>query len=588
MKFIIFLIMIVPLYAAPIDTSLYEGEGILNYYQKIEKDINSSISQQLKSKKTIALERSTLAKLKELYNIKDEIKSFKILDLSQKEISQERYFDALTCIAKLKSEINRLQTKGKDIQQKLFSLKNDIEKTLPNDDNHTLLGNQLQYAFYKISQDKITKSLLLYTKLFHKEFHKFQSALPRVHFQTDSAKKLIQISAKKIDVIHDKNILLTIDKDSEAKRGQKAQKKIFHQEKIIQKETDSALSKKLKAQILLSLKWLKENNQKAFLHTTDTIDHDFETLSPLQKERYNTMLELLMAFGDKHFDTTSVTLASTELGINYIKDSALKIINKTLFVYEEKAFSIKTIITFVSVLIMGFLLASIYKKIVDSFRKTRRIKSLSIARLIANSGYYLIMLSTFFIALQSIGLDMHTIFVVIGAILLWLALGLQGFISNYAMGILIKIDRSIRIGDHIELDKDTVGDVDDMDFRSITIQNSDQVRITIPNSRFIGGSFINHTLEDNCRRIHIAFSADKNIPHQIVQNTILEALQQSSVNHIRDSRKQAQVILTDINRKITRYALYVWVRQQDSHDMPVEKSKFLEIIHKSLRTLQTV
>jgi len=202
--------------------------------------------------------------------------------------------------------------------------------------------------------------------------------------------------------------------------------------------------------------------------------------------------------------------------------------------------------------------------------------------MMANSGYYIIILTTFFIALKTIGLDMHTIFLVIGAMLLWLAFGLQSFISNYAIGMLLKIDRSIRIGDHIELDPKTVGDVDDMDFRSVTIRSSDGVRTTIPNSRFISGTFINHSLEGECRRLEVRFSANKTIPHALLEAKILKALDKSDIRYYNDSAHKPQVVIVDINRKIVRYALLVWVKKEMTYDMTLARSRFLKLIHKTL------
>ncbi len=585
-KLLLLLLIISSSFSAQIDSTLFKGENIAKYFQKVEKTINSKINQKLKNKETITLEKSTLNKLKQLYAIKDEIKPFEVISLDKTHLKEGRYLKALFMLTSLQNEITRLETKEKDVQQKLFELKSNIEKTLPQDANKSLLNNQLQYAFYKISQEKILKSLTLYSQLFTQEFEKFQNALPRVTFKEKIAKNIIKHTDKKIDAIKNKNLLLTIDKDSEAQRDTKAQQEIVSKEKSIQKETDVALIKKNKAQILLALKCLKEKNQTEFLEVTESIEGDFEALSKEQKEHYTTLLELILRFGDKHFDDASVALASTEVGFNYIKNNAQLLANKTLFVYQDKAFSIKTIMTFLLIIMIGFIIAKLYKNIVDKYRKKNRIKSLSAARLIANSGYYLIILITFFTALATIGLDMHTIFVVVGAILLWLALGLQGFISNYAMGILIKIDRSIRIGDHVELNEQIVGSVDDMDFRSITIQTGDQVRYIIPNSRFISGEFINHSLEDNVRRLHIPFSVDKSLSHEEVEQSVLETLKMSDVPHLQTALHRAQVIIIDINRKITRYNLLVWIKQQDNHDMPVVKSQFLKLIQKSLASLQ--
>jgi small-conductance mechanosensitive channel len=582
-KFILLFLIITSSFSAEINKALYEGDNIHLQFQKIEKDINSSIAQKFKNSEVTLLERSTLKKLKQLYDIKDEIKIFETVTLSKKSITEQEYLAALFLLSNLQQEIKRLQNKKKDIQEKLFLLKDDIQNTVPNESNHSLLAQQMQYAFYKLSQDKISKSLKLYLKLFENEFKLFESALPRVDFKELSSKKIIKNVDSKINLLKDKNLLLSIDKDSEALTDEKAQKIIIKKEKKIQEETDTTIIKKLQAEILLSLKWLKEEKQEPFLYAIEIIENDIKLLSKEEKEKFSSIAELLLTLEENKFDTSSAAMASTQIGLKYITDGALSFINKTLFVYEEKAFSLKTILTFIIFIIVGSIIAKIYKNIVDRFRKSNRIKSLSAARMIANSGYYIIILSTFFFALKSIGLNLHTIFIIIGAILVWIALGLQGFISNYAMGILMKIDRSIRIGDLVELDSDMIGCVDDMDFRSVTILTGDQTRITIPNSRFITETFINHSLEDHIKRFHILFSADNKIDNNVVQKVVLDALKKSEIPHINTAEKSPKVIIIDVNRKIVRYALLVWIDQHGGYDIPVEKSAFLALIHHSLK-----
>ncbi len=580
--FILAILIATSSYCAKIDSSLFVGENVSSYFQKVGKDINSTMTQKLKTKETIELERATLKKLKQIYFVKNDIKTFKTITFDEKIIDEDLYLKAFYLLGDLHVEINRLQIKKKDIQKKLFALKNIIEKSIQNEENGSLLNNQLQYAFYKISQEKVTKSLKVYTKIFEKEFSKFQKSLPKVILRAMVAKTIIKHTEKEIDSINQKKLLLKIDKDSEALRGIREQKEIITKEKNIQEETDLVVNKKTKAQILLCFKWLKERNQKEFLIATKNMESSFETLSQIQKDRLSTLLEILITFRNKHFNKTAMAIASTKQSLSYAQNSVNSIINKTLFVYEEKAFSIKTIMTFILILFVGMIIAKLYKNIVDIFRKKNRIKSLSTARRVANSGYYLIILGSFFFALNTVGLDTNTIFIIIGAILLWLALGLQGFISNYAMGILIKIDRSIRIGDHVELDNQIAGVVDDMDLRSITIQTSDFTRITIPNSRFISGEFINHSIEDSIRRIHVPFSVDKNFTLEVIEKKVLQALDKSDIHYLKTVNKKAEVIITDINRRIVRYSLLVWVKQKNTHDISLVKSSFLSIIQKSL------
>jgi|GEM_PF-2765051 len=586
MKIVIFLLLLITYtFSATIDKAFFEGDNVLKYYESIEKELNSTIRQKLKDPKIIELERSTLQKLKKLQTLKPETKSFPFSDLSKMEtINANVYLNTLYTLAKLSVEIKHLQTKEKEFQEKLFELKNTIEKEVEtNGGQSTLLSDQMQYAFYKISKEKLSKTLSLYQALYEKEFGKFQKALSRVHFaRKTQAKKIIDKTNRQIQSLEKKDILLTIDKDSEVLHPENPPKKIEETKKRLQEETQAVLSKKMRTYILLALQYLQQNNQKEYLHTMELLDEDIQKLSGEEKEILQSAVELILQLGEQHSDTTSVAIASTQIGLQNIIQNLDHYLNKTLFVYEEKAFSIKTILIFAFILAIGFIVAKIYKNFVDKFRKTNRIKSLSTARMVANSGYYIIILATFFIALKTIGLDMHTIFIVIGAILLWLAFGLQSFISNYAIGTLLRIDRSIRIGDHIELDPNTVGDVDDMDFRSITIRSSDNTRTTIPNSRFISGTFINHTLEGVSRRLHVHFSAGKYIPHEEIEQKILSALHESDLPHLDTEDKKAQVAILDINRKIVRYALLVWVPKELTYDMTLAQSMYLKLIHSAL------
>ncbi len=586
MQIFIFLLLTISLsFSSQIDTRLFKGENVDNYLKQIEKDINSTISKKLKTAQMISDEKATLEKLKKIYSVKDEIKPFKTAVFEKKSISQEKYLKAFYNISELKTEIQRLEEKELTIQQKLFEIKTVIEKTLKNSTEQSLLLNQMQYAFYKISQEKISKSLTIYRALFKNEFKNFKNALPHVVFKESSTKKILKNIDNKIDKLKNQNLLLEIDKDSEALRDEKTEKKLIKEEKSIQEKRDIITIKKLDAKILLALKWLKDKNEDKFLESLESIDDVLKTLSKERQQTFEVMLTLLMNFADKHFGSTTVALSMTELGLKNSTNELSHFFNKTLFIYQEKAFSIKTIFTFFFLIFIGFLIAKLYKNFIQKFRKSNRIKSLSTARMVANSGYYIIILITFFIALRTIGLNMHTIFLLLGALLVWIALGLQGFISNYAMGILMKIDRSIRIGDHIELDAQTIGRVDDMDFRSVVILTGDHTRVVIPNSRFINGSFINHSLEDPLKRLHITFSVNKSIDYHLVEKTILDDLDSSELVHIKTKDKRAKVIIIDINRKIVRYSLLVWVNYHNKYDMPVEKSHFFTLIHQSLKKI---
>jgi len=244
----------------------------------------------------------------------------------------------------------------------------------------------MQYAFYKISIEKINKTLQLYQELFNKEFDTFQSALPRVRFkQIRHAKKIIEHTEQKIDTLEKKDLVMKIEKDSEVPRTPTEKKKIIQESEKIRQATEAAIKKRLETQIILALKSIRQNNQKTFFKTMEAIENDIAKLDKAHRKPYISISKLLLDFGEKRFDTTSMAIASTQIGFQNILDSIRNFTDKTLFVYEEKAFSIRTVFIFAVILFIGLFIAKIYKNFVDSFRRTNRIKSLSLARMITVS-----------------------------------------------------------------------------------------------------------------------------------------------------------------------------------------------------------
>ena len=570
------------LFAAPIDKSFFEGDDLLRYYQKIAHEIDSPLHRKLKDPKIVELERSTLQKLIDLQKLHETDEPVPLIRFApNRPVTPESYLEAFTHLRDILIKIETIEAKTKSFQEKLFELKNRIEKAVDDKSpDNTLLSDQMQYAFYKISKEKLAKKHKLYDALFTKEFDKLLKALPQVRFpEISKLKNALAKYDKALETLEKKNKILTIDKDSELLHPSAKKQNNTQSEETLETQSRRIYRQKLQTEILLALYHLQEGKKTDFIQILTQIDTDRKQFPKTLQKPFQATVTLLQKTANTLLPATDVALASTEIGLKNTLKTLDQYINKTLFVYEEKAFSIKTVLTFLLILFIGSIVAKIYKNFVDRFRRTNRIKSLSTARMLANSGYYLIILITFFVALRTVGLDIHTIFVILGAILLWLAFGLQSFISNYAVGILLRIDRSIRIGDHVELDPQTVGDVDDMNFRSVTIRASDNTRTIVPNSRFISTTFINHTLEGVNRRLQVAFSMEKHIPFQTIETKILDALQKSDLPHLNTPDRKPQIAILDINRHIVRYALLVWVPKTFTYDMTLAQSHYKKLIH---------
>lgn len=111
----------------------------------------------------------------------------------------------------------------------------------------------------------------------------------------------------------------------------------------------------------------------------------------------------------------------------------------------------------------------------------------------------------FILLLQIIGIPLTALAVFGGAVGVGLGFGLQSIASNFISGIIILLDKSITIGDYIELEDGRGGVIREMSMRSATLETYDGKDIMVPNETFITSSFTNWTHHDPEQRYDIRF-----------------------------------------------------------------------------------
>lgn len=228
------------------------------------------------------------------------------------------------------------------------------------------------------------------------------------------------------------------------------------------------------------------------------------------------------------------------------------------------------------------MLAAFYKrKIMDLV--TREKLSYSSAKMISSAGYYTLVFITLLIALKTIGLDLSNLGLIAGALSIGIGFGLQTVVSNLAAGIILMFERTIRIGDYIEVTDTIRGTVSDMKMRSTTVTTNDNIDIIIPNSSFIQNNVINWTLENDIRRIHIPFSVAYGTPNEKVEKVILEELKDANITYVSKPLKYTPIVwMTAMGSSSVDYELVVWIKGQSTLKPSGTKSDFLKFIYAAL------
>lgn len=112
----------------------------------------------------------------------------------------------------------------------------------------------------------------------------------------------------------------------------------------------------------------------------------------------------------------------------------------------------------------------------------------------------------FLLLLQVMGINLTALAVFGGALGVGLGFGLQQIASNFVSGIIILLDRSITIGDFIELEDGRAGKIRELSMRSATVETYDGKDVMVPNETFITTTFTNWTKNNQKQRYPINFS----------------------------------------------------------------------------------
>lgn len=115
------------------------------------------------------------------------------------------------------------------------------------------------------------------------------------------------------------------------------------------------------------------------------------------------------------------------------------------------------------------------------------------------------------------GFDLHTLSLVIGGIGFGIGFGLRNIADNFVSGVILLIERPIKVGDRIQLG-DVYGDVIEIRARSTTVRTNDNIHIIVPNSEFISGKVTNITHNDNRVRFRIPVGVHyQSDPHHVAK-----------------------------------------------------------------------
>lgn len=173
---------------------------------------------------------------------------------------------------------------------------------------------------------------------------------------------------------------------------------------------------------------------------------------------------------------------------------------------------------------------------------------------IASVLRYLVLVLGMVLILQNVGINLSALGVVAGAVGVGVGFGLQNIVSNFISGLIVMLERPIKVGDRIEVGA-IEGVVREISARRTTLVTADNVAVLIPNQRFILENVVNSAYLHEPVRLRVTASLVSETDTALLEGLLLQAAQDHP--HVL-ATPSPQVLLRSLGGAARQVELAVW------------------------------
>ncbi|MEN7549894.1 mechanosensitive ion channel family protein [Rapidithrix thailandica] len=206
------------------------------------------------------------------------------------------------------------------------------------------------------------------------------------------------------------------------------------------------------------------------------------------------------------------------------------------------------------------------------------IDNVTIRRLFSILLYYFVVIEGILITLNILNLDETVTSLLAGAgiIGLGLSFAFQNIATNIISGIIIAVERPLRVGDLIEINE-YMGVVKQIDLRVVHLKTFDGQIVLIPSKEIIENPFTNfHSTPGRKVKLEVGVSYAENL--EFVQNVVRNTLMDLPYITYKDDML---INYTTFNESSIDFEVYFWINSNHQADYLMAKNKAIIEIKKA-------
>lgn len=173
-------------------------------------------------------------------------------------------------------------------------------------------------------------------------------------------------------------------------------------------------------------------------------------------------------------------------------------------------------------LFISWLLQRILDEEIYPRKKVERGVGISINRLI----HYAFVVVGVVVGFSTLGIGLQNLTVIVGAFGIGIGFGLQNIVNNFASGLILLFERSIKVGDIVQI-RGEWGVIKNLGLRATIVETFDRSEMIVPNSDLVSITVTNWTLSDRQTRLIVSVGVAYGTDVQKVTSILLRIAQEN-------------------------------------------------------------
>ncbi|AQX86668.1 mechanosensitive ion channel [Elizabethkingia sp. HX WHF] len=195
-----------------------------------------------------------------------------------------------------------------------------------------------------------------------------------------------------------------------------------------------------------------------------------------------------------------------------------EILEYHIFALGQYSLTVYQLISSAVIVLVGLGIVRVFKSLIYKSEKIDVGKKFAFAQILK----YIIIVFTAILAFRTLGVDVSPLLLGGSVILVGIGLGLQNLFLDFISGVIILLDRSIKVDDVVEIEN-VVGKVQQINIRTSTILTRDNKSMIIPNSILTKNKIVNMSYDDDVANFGIVIGVGYDSDVNLVMKLMLDA-----------------------------------------------------------------